>query len=285
MLIESPNATANHVNVGWDNLGVILWHNVSALLESLGSLVFPQLLHGILAKLILQPLGVAAILGCVRMARAGYAGMYTFFAAAYVALLLIWPFQPNQRYILPIAPVVMAGFCFEMMHLARLFRGAFGHRDRSQRVVAYGFAAVLAVILAAGLGLQGYMGLSILPEMARNDRADARTYANLYRWIRDHLPADAAIVWENDTALYLNSGRRATNFVVPPRDYYASEEDAGTTGRYGSIHEFARQHGLGYFALAKIGLQRNADVLRAVASNPNLEHIYEDSGAILYRVR
>ena len=38
-------------------------------------------------------------------------------------------------------------------------------------------------------------------------------------------------------------------------------------------------------AIAKIGLQRNEDVLRAVASNPNLEQIYQDSGAILYRVR
>ncbi len=40
------------LNVGWDNLGQILWRNVSALLESMGSLVFPQAMEeGLLAKL------------------------------------------------------------------------------------------------------------------------------------------------------------------------------------------------------------------------------------------
>ena len=135
------------------------------------------MIYGLLAKFILQPLGVAMILGCVRMVRQGYGGVYALFAGSYVAMLLIWPFQPNQRYILPLAPLLLAGFCFEMAHLARLFRSAFGHRDRSQRVVAYGFAAILIAILAGGLGFQGYMGFAVLPELARNDRATALEYA------------------------------------------------------------------------------------------------------------
>ena len=273
------------VNVGWDNIGVIVWHNVSALLESFGSLIFPQVVYGLLAKLILQPLGVAMILGCVRMARKGYAGVYTVFAGFYVPMLLIWPFQPNQRYILPLAPLLLAGFCFEMAHLARLFRGAFGHRDRSQRVVAYGFAAILIAILAGGLGFQGYMGFVVLPELARNDRATAREYASFYQWISRNLPADANLMWENDTALYLGSGHHATNHVVPPRDWYATGGDSGEGARFQRIDAFAREHHLDYVAVTKIGLQRNEEVLQVVAANTNLERIHEEPGAILYRVR
>ena len=273
------------LNVGWDNLGVIIWNNISALLESFGSLIFPQVIHGLLAKLILQPLGVALILGCVRMVRQGYAGLYTLFAGFYVAMLLIWPFQPNQRFILPVAPLLLAGFCFEMAHLARLFRSAFGHRDRSQRVVAYGFAAILIAILAGGLGFQIYMGFSVLPELARNDRANALKYARFYQWIARNLPADANVMWENDTALYLGSGHRATNHVVLPRDWYATGGDDGEAARYQRIDAFAREHHLDYVAVTKIGLQRNEEVLRVVGANTNLERIHEDSGAILYRVK
>ena len=68
-------------NVGWGqyqphNFGA----NADALLEAKGSLVFPQMMEGWLAKLILWPLGAAMILGCIRMVRRGYAGLYAIFS-------------------------------------------------------------------------------------------------------------------------------------------------------------------------------------------------------------
>ena len=273
------------LNVGWDNIDQVLWRNVSALLESMGSLVFPQMMQGLLAKLILQPLAVAMILGCIRMVRQGYAGLYTLFAGFSLAMLLVWHFEPNQRFILPLAPLLLAGFCFEMAHLARLFRGAFGHRDRSQRVVAYGFAGFLTAVLAGGLGLQIYMGFSVVPELARNDRANARAYRSIYEWIANHLPTGANILWQDDTALYLASGHHATSFVVPPRQFEATGGDAGEAARCRRIDEYAREQHLGYVLLAKVGLRHNEEVLRAAATNTNLEPIHEETGGILYRVR
>ena len=35
-------------------------------------------------------------------------------------MLLIWHYQPNQRFILPLAPLLLAGFCFEMVASGRL---------------------------------------------------------------------------------------------------------------------------------------------------------------------
>jgi len=273
------------MNVGWDNLGQVLWLNVSALLESMGSLVFPQMIQGLLAKFILQPLAVAMILGCVRMVRQGYAGLYTLFGGISCLMLLVWHYEPNQRFVLPLAPLLLAGFCFEMAHLARLFRAAFTHRDRGQRVVAYGFAGFLITVLAAGAGLQIYMSLRVIPELYRNDRSDTLAYRSIYGWIANHLPAGPNILWQDDTALYLATGRHAASFVVPPREFKSTGGSAGEAARYRKIAEYARREHLDYVLLAKIGLRRNAEVLRDAAANPDLERVHEEEGGILYRVR
>ncbi len=272
-------------NVGWDNFGQVLWNNVDALLLAMGSLVFPQMLVGLPAKLILEPLGIAMILGCVRMSRKHGSLLYPLFGAISLAMLVVWHFQPNQRFILPVAPLLLTGFCFEMAHLAGLFRTAFHHKDRSQRVVAYGFAGVLGLILLCGAGLQVYMDARVMPEIARTDRSNAAQFARLYQWISKNLPANAAVMWESDTALYFGSGHPATNYVVPPREWYASGGDDGVATRYQKVAAFARQHHLDYVGITKIGLQRNEDALRVMAANPALERVYEDSSAILYRVR
>ena len=272
-------------SVGWDNIGTILWNNSSTMLESFGSLVFTQMIHGLLAKLILEPLGVAMILGGIRMMRKGYGGLYLWFTGFYIAMLMVWNCAPNQRYVMPIAPFLLLGFCFEMTHLGKLVRGAFSHRDKSQRVVAYGFAGLVGTVLATGLGLLAYMGFSVIPEMARDDRSHSQAYSHIYQWIANNLPAAAGILWESDTALYLATGRHATGFVFLPRYYEATGGDAGEAVRYSRIHEFAREQHLGYVMLTKVGLHRNEDVLRVAAANPNMERIYEDSGGIIYRLR
>src|SRR5260370_38131633 len=108
-------------------MGLILWNNLSAMLESFGSLVFPQMIRGLLAKLILQPLGVAMILGCLRLARKGYGGLYAWFAGFYIAMLMVWHFPPNQRYVMPLAPLLLAGFFFVSTALGEPLPSAFGH--------------------------------------------------------------------------------------------------------------------------------------------------------------
>ena len=171
-----------------------------------------------------------------------------------------------------------------MTHLLQTLRTAFGHRDRSQRVVAYGFAGYLAMVLAAALGLQIYMSASAVPELFQDDRERNRAYFSLYRWIDTNLPAGAAILWEQDVVLNLATGRHATSFPIPSRQWYAHgfDEDAAY---YRNIDEFARAQHLDYVLLTKTGSHRNDDVLRLLAGNSRLEPLHEDSSGILYRVR
>jgi hypothetical protein len=269
------------INVDFSNIGVVLWKNFSALLESFGSYVFPQMIAGLPAKLILQPLALAMILGIVRTGRHS---LYALFGAFSAAMLLVWHFPPNQRFVLPLVPLLLAGFYSEAVHFAGLVRQAFHHKDRSQRAVAYGFAGFLVAILALGAGLQIYMWINVIPGQARDDRANRESYARLYQWIESNTPQDANTLWENDTALYLSTGRLAVAFLIPPRQWYRSENDEDLES-YRRIDEYARAHNLQYVILPAVGPHRNDEVLKVAAGNTKLEKIHEETGGVVYRVR
>jgi hypothetical protein len=225
------------------------------------------------------------ILGCVRMVRQGVGRLYALFGGISVAMLLVWHYQPNQRFVLPLAPLLLAGFCFEMIHLAERFREAIASHTRARSLAAYTFAGCLVTVLTIGLVLQLSMDVGVVPNLLRDDRANTLAYRSLYRWIAGHLPADANILWQDDTALYLSTGRYSTSFVVPPREFEATGGDAGEATRYRKIAEYARQQHMDYVLLAKIGLRHNDQVLRDAAANPQLEPVREEVGGILYRVR
>jgi hypothetical protein len=129
------------------------------------------------------------------------------------------------------------------------------------------------------------MDVGVVPKLFRDDRSNTLAYRSIYAWIASHLPADANILWQDDTALYLTTGRHTVSFVVPPREFEATGGDAGEAARYKRIAEYARQQHLDYVLLAKIGLRHNDQVLRDAAANPSLEPVHEEEGGILYRVR
>ena len=208
------------------------------LLEAMGSLVFPQMMEGWLAKVILWPLAVAMMVGCVRMVRQGYGRLYALFGLVSVAMLLLWHYQPNQRFILPLAPLLLAGFCFEMAELARWFQ------QHNRGLAVRGFAMVLVLVLTGGLVLQICMDVGVVPQLARNDRSNARAYQSMYGWIAKNLPADANILWQDDTALYLATGRHAVSFVVPPREFEATGGDKGEAARFRGIDRYAQEQRL-----------------------------------------
>ncbi len=266
-------------NVGWDNIGHVLARNTGALLEAMGSLVFPQMMDGWLAKAILWPLGLAMIVGCVRMVRQGHARLYALFALVSAAMLMVWHYQPNQRFILPLAPLLLAAFCFAMVDLAAWVQ------QQNRGLAVRGLAMVWAIVLTGGLVLQICMDVGVIPQLARDDRSNARAYRSMYGWIAKNLPADANILWQDDTALYLATGRHSVSYVVPSREFDASGGDAGEATRFRGIDRYAREQHLGYVLLAKVGLRRNREVLQVAAQDSGLEFVHEEAGGVLYRVR
>jgi len=92
-------------------------------------------------------------------------------------------------------------------------------------------------------------------------------------------------LWQDDTALFLATGRHSVSYVVPPREFEATGGDAGEAGRFRGIYRFAREQELGYVLVTKVGLRRNEEVLKVAAANTGLELVHEEAGGILYRVR
>ncbi len=266
-------------NVGWDNIGHVVARNAGALLEAMGSLVFPQMMEGWLARVLLWPLGLAMIVGCVRMVRQGYARLYALFALVSAAILLVWHYQPNQRFVLPLAPLLLAGFCFAVVELAAWAQ------QPGRGLAVRGFAMVWAVVLTGGLVLQICMDVGVVPQLARNDRANAQAYRSMYAWIAQNLPADANVLWQDDTALYLATGRHSVSYVVGSREFDATGGDAGEAARFRGIERYAQEQHLGYVLVAKVGLRRNQEVLKIAAADPGLELLHEEAGGVLYRVR
>ena len=84
------------------------------------------------------------------------------------------------------------------------------------------------------------MDVGVVPNLFRNDRSNTLAYRSIYGWIANHLPADANILWQDDTALYLATGHHTVSFVVPPREFEATGGDAGEAVRYRRIAEYAR---------------------------------------------
>lgn len=266
-------------NVGWDNIDHVLARNTGALLEAMGSLVFPQMMEGWLAKAILWPLALIMVAGCVRMVRQGHSRLYALFALASTAMLLVWHYQPNQRFILPLAPLLLAGFCFAMVEM-----GAWVQK-KNHGLSVRGLVTLLALVLTGGLILQICMDVGVLPRLARDDRSNGRAYHTMYAWIARNLPPDANILWQDDTALYLATGRHSVSYVVPPRQFESSGGDAEDAARFRGIDRYAREQHLGYVLVPKVGLRRNVEVLQIAAADPGLEFLHEEAGGVLYRVR
>ena len=98
------------------------------------------------------------------------------------------------------------------------------------------------VILAIGAGLQVYMWV----EYYRKWRV---TIAPISRFIpytagsNTNTPAGTNVLWEDDTALYLATGRHGLLFLIPAREGYEHEDDLQVAW-YRKVDQYARDHNL-----------------------------------------
>jgi hypothetical protein len=56
------------------------------------------------------------------MVRRGVAVDYAIFGAVSVGILLVWHYPATERFVLPLFPLLIAGFLTEIEHLAKMLR-------------------------------------------------------------------------------------------------------------------------------------------------------------------
>lgn len=278
------------LNVGLDNLAVVLWKNLDGLLYSIGSLIVPQVLGLLPVKILTQVIAVAMISGIVRLARRGVAIPYAIFALISSLMLILWHFPPTERFVLPLFPLLAAGLVVELEHLSIAIRGAFRHKDLSQRVAAAGFSCVVAAIFAAALCLELFVTFRAMPEDASHDRAERKETTATYSWIAGHTPAHAAILSTDDPILYLYAGRPGNSAPFLPRWWYAGDNEKAVDF-FRNVAAYCGSRKIGYVLATPNDLRRWAGedqgrISAILNQDSRLERLYQSpSGAAVYRVK
>jgi hypothetical protein len=276
-------------NIGFDNLAVILWKNFDQILYAVGSLAFPKVLDTFVVKILTQVLAVAMVAGVVRLVRRGIAVDYALFALVSIGIMLIWHFPPNERFVLPLYPLLIAGLVAELEHLAEMLKTAFRHKDFSQRAVAGLLSAAVVAVFGAALALELYVSFAFLQQSADQKRAKLADLRSAYTWISANVPASAAVLSYDDPLLYLYGGHRGNYMPLPSRWWYA-EDHANIVNAYRNLPAYCRSRGLQYVYFTSEDLEREVGdedrqaIQRVVRDNRELTPVFHAGIGTVYKL-
>ncbi|HTB13889.1 MAG TPA: hypothetical protein VK752_20080 [Bryobacteraceae bacterium] len=278
------------LTVGLDNLHIVLWKNIDGLLYGMGSLAIPPVFALPPVKILTEVVAIAMICGCVRLYRRGIGVDYSFFAILSSAMLIVWHFPSNSRFVLPLCPLLLAGLVTELEHLAAMLKSAFRHKDTSQRVAAYGMAGVVGIIILATFGLQAFMAFPYLETAEQQYRAKLVDERAAYSWIEANVPDSAKVLSNDDPILYLYTGHRGNWVPMTPRTWYADDHKS-VIATYRNIADYCRQKGFEYFYSNTDDTIRWMDdpeqtqaVRQSLQKNPELTPLFEYGFGTVYKI-
>ncbi|MGD8451909.1 MAG: hypothetical protein PVJ57_08830 [Phycisphaerae bacterium] len=234
----------------------VAWVNAPDLLLSLALILVPVnegALVGLLQRvpvgtaLVLVPAGLIAgvmLLGTLVTWRRGGAAAHLY-AAAYLALILPWPFEP-LRFLVVLAPLLFGWLLAGLyVALATLLGGWPKHRSagdaprlaRFGRREGHATARVLTTFVGAGLALLalGPFTLGARDVKRKFEHMIAQQEA-IVALLRDHTPPDAIVSNAHYSYLYLRTGRKCvpqlpTDGATQIRTSYGPERPVWACGR------------------------------------------------------
>jgi hypothetical protein len=188
-------------NVPLRDLPLVFWHNLDGFVLGAGKLLTFDVPYG--AKALERVVAVAAIAGVVRLARRTKKLQYPLAAVGISALLMVWHYVPDQRFVFPLYPLLVAGLWTELTNVWQALRAAWKKPAAGERVIAYAGAGALAA-LALFVGFTTCFGLFyFLPDLlgSYRDAFDSRKPA--YEWIARNAPIGANVFAYDDPLIYI----------------------------------------------------------------------------------
>lgn len=202
-------------------------NNAFRFLRAAGRTFFFTAEDGQFLSLLLVAAGAFSILATISLLKRIDSPALWLFTGLYTCQLLCWNYLPNERFMLPLLPLIAAG----------MFSLVCDFQPRSRKAVYASGALVITII-----GLSVAATASYIPAFLQGRQATRDRLAGTFRWIATSLPSDAQLVAYPDVDLYLFTDRRACRIVPLPRDYYRGER-ALAEARLLNLTTFARTHG------------------------------------------
>lgn len=266
---------------------ILVWENLGRLLYAMGGLAFPLETGSMFLAMLRITVAVGILHGLWLHRTNRVLAFYGAVAALTVAELLVWNFPPNLRLMYPLVPLMLAGMVWEAQHFVHMLRGAFAHRDRSQRIAAKLVGATAAGFVAFGVWAQAEMTFSELPAQA-HEQTQVRSEAEAaFAWIAGHAGIQANVLCLNP-ALYLYSGNHTQSIFPLPIYWYRAEperllEPIRNLPAHGSAYpmEYLYLHEFDYDAFAP---GQAAEARRMVESNPGLMPVFQQGRGVVYQL-
>ncbi len=275
--------------VGLWNPALTAPYNLNTLFTGLGKLFvfFDENSLGVVT--VGRVLAVGAIVGAVRLVRRTGKPQFALFALVYGAVMMIWHFPPDVRFITPLAPLLFAGFAEEAGRLRRQLAVAWHGPGRSNRAAAAGVAALLLAGGAWWARQTWYGATSFLPAAFQERQRALEGSLPAYDWVRKNTAPATRFFAYDDAVFYLYTGRHACSLAIPPNLVYHNDEE-GVVRFVESMPKYARRFGIQYvlltatdFRLSPTGAARRG--ARALARDTErLQLVFAAESSRIYRL-
>lgn len=235
----------------WKEAYLYLWKNLDGVFHGLGAFILPNTSLSVFEKVVALTIGIAGTAGVVKLARKDINTpifTYALFALTYIGMLVFWHFPPNERFMLPIAPLWFLGFWTEMRNLAVNVAKVFRQKKTEQKVAGAVMASLVTAAMAGCAWRQFDLLTNTLPEFYELHARRLAESESAMSWIREKLPPTAHFLAENDPLLYLRTGRRGVGMMLTTIHWYR-DDHAARTADHADAPEHARPLGLQYFLL------------------------------------
>jgi hypothetical protein len=272
--------------LGWRDLPLVIWKNLDGMLHGTTGLVFSGLTDNPMGMYLSRFLAIGAIVGTVRMARQRNISPYHWFAIAYAGILLVWHFPPNERFMLPVFPLLLAGLATEMAHLAWTMKKCWA-RNTSNRAVATGLVAGLAAVVGLGIALNVRTLFYEFPGIIEQHRTVLASKLAAFRWL-SRTASPGAFYADDDVVLFLYTGRHAASLPVLPMPYYHQDREA-ILQPFREMPAFAYEQHLDYLLLTASDFHRElpgperAEARTILAQQSAFEKLYQSELCEVYR--
>jgi len=212
--------------VSWQNIGQMVYINLDTLLTGMGNQLIPLIGESFIGHQFARLVAVAALLGAYRLSRCSGQWHYGAFALANCLMLLVWHYPPNERFTLPLLPLLLAGLWVECEHLVALIRMAWNRQDKSNRFAAIAVATALVCFGIFFFSSAAEARFVLLPEFEAHARQQSAQLRDVFARVRDVTSPNATILSDQDSLLHLHTGRPTYRTIIPPAMLYRETTDS-----------------------------------------------------------